>query len=364
MITLGGDDICYNCKFPFSEVGASDEHIIPDALGGKGLISNNLLCRKCNNEWGASIDNGLIAQLGSIADLIGAKRDRKNEAKQIPVSSDNPNITSIQSGGKRNYRIQIPIPDTNDTIKLNDKTPKGVVEKAKKLVNQLAMKYGQFSDIDIEKEIFWTVDPPCMIFIGNHLEGNKRFVKIGRDSLLGIVKILVSYGGSEGVPFEELERPLRYLNQRKATNRFLQPYYVDGCLGNESISHTIYLKGSPEDHLLFAYIELFGTCCFIALMNSNYHGPELESAVSVDLLTGKRSQPLIKIGLSFERLHSIPYWSIRYWQRWAEGKDLSFNRRKKKLLTQVNKILSDKKDYSSEKSIDTITNRIRDISGF
>ena len=347
MKTLSGEEICYHCKKLFSDVGVSNEHIIPDALGGKGLVSRNLLCEKCNNEWAASIDNVLIAQLGSLADFIGVPRDRKNDSKQIPVSSDNPELKSIRLGGRGSYKIQIQSSGIN-IPPIEATTKEDALKKAKKIIKELARKYPQFLNADIEKETVWSRGGYCKIYMGNHLINGKRFFKIGGVKFFqGITKILVNYAGAKGVPYDELENPLHFLIEGGKFNHFIQPYYLEFDLDLEPISHTIYLKGCTKDHLLIAYLELFDTFCFIALLNSNYHGPEIESSVSFDLLTGQKKQPRIEIGLSFDRLHSIPYWSRSLLRQWGTRKDLGFQKRNERLFVRIQKIQSDREAEES-----------------
>jgi 5-methylcytosine-specific restriction endonuclease McrA len=69
--------ICYLCPTPLNGENISDEHIIPDSIGGR-LKTDTLLCDTCNKKTGQLFDS-VFAKYGNIlASKYNIKRDRGN----------------------------------------------------------------------------------------------------------------------------------------------------------------------------------------------------------------------------------------------------------------------------------------------
>ena len=65
------NDTCFACK---KNSKLTDEHIIPQAIGGKLKIK--IYCEACNSEFGSSIDNEISNRFGFLATILDVKRDR------------------------------------------------------------------------------------------------------------------------------------------------------------------------------------------------------------------------------------------------------------------------------------------------
>ena len=66
---------CALCGGQFEQLNDSEEHIIPNAIGGKRKVKG-FLCRQCNNNTGREWDAALARQLNPISNLLNIKRDR------------------------------------------------------------------------------------------------------------------------------------------------------------------------------------------------------------------------------------------------------------------------------------------------
>ena len=64
---------CYACGKEITPSNRSDEHIIPNAIGGR-LKSKSLLCKQCNSDFGDSIDSELSRQLNHIGNMLNIKK--------------------------------------------------------------------------------------------------------------------------------------------------------------------------------------------------------------------------------------------------------------------------------------------------
>jgi hypothetical protein len=66
---------CYVCQTAITPDNFSDEHIIPNAIGGR-LQSKDLLCRDCNSKFGSDCDRELVEQLSIVTSFLQVKKHR------------------------------------------------------------------------------------------------------------------------------------------------------------------------------------------------------------------------------------------------------------------------------------------------
>src|SRR5688572_14766738 len=69
---------CYNCQSSLNTKTSSAEHIIPNAIGGT-IKSTRLLCRKCNNEFGWTVDAALANDFEHLVSFLNIERDRSKK---------------------------------------------------------------------------------------------------------------------------------------------------------------------------------------------------------------------------------------------------------------------------------------------
>jgi len=75
----------------------------------------------------------------------------------------------------------------------------------------------------------------------------------------------------------------------------------------DEISHIIYLHGSAEEKILYCYVELFNTHCFIIILNQNYTGPGCNDHYIWDVRKGKQLKKDISLDLTKDFLMKRDY---------------------------------------------------------
>jgi hypothetical protein len=85
---------CYSCGNQITKENSSQEHIINNSIGGN-LISIDLLCKKCNSQFGDTIDAELSGQLGEISALLGVNRNRAAAEPRIKMISTSGEIKEV-----------------------------------------------------------------------------------------------------------------------------------------------------------------------------------------------------------------------------------------------------------------------------
>lgn len=65
---------CYLCGQTLTDCNSSEEHIIPNAIGGK--LKAKILCKDCNSKFGNTIDSKLAESLLSFSNWLNVDRTR------------------------------------------------------------------------------------------------------------------------------------------------------------------------------------------------------------------------------------------------------------------------------------------------
>ena len=77
---------CIYCGIKFTEENNSDEHLIPEGIGGK-LSRKNLLCKECNNKTLGKFDRSIQEHLSLFLHLkrIKGKRGKEVSVKGVSI---------------------------------------------------------------------------------------------------------------------------------------------------------------------------------------------------------------------------------------------------------------------------------------
>jgi hypothetical protein len=102
-----GDMNCLYCPNPLN---GSDEHIILSAIGGR-KSSTQILCSRCNNEFGSTIDATLLEALQYFTLIINPPSRRRDNAQKLLVTDDKGDVYQMRAGGK----LKIPMKKTQST---------------------------------------------------------------------------------------------------------------------------------------------------------------------------------------------------------------------------------------------------------
>lgn len=94
-----------SCGNQITKENSSREHIINNSVGGN-LVSSELLCKKCNSEFGDTIDAELSGQLAEISALLGVNRDRGAAEPRIKMISSSGEIKEVGLKLKPYYKLR------------------------------------------------------------------------------------------------------------------------------------------------------------------------------------------------------------------------------------------------------------------
>ncbi len=270
---------CYVCDEILEELPEEEryiEHIILNAIGGK-LKSRNLLCRPCSKKFD-SIDTALADSLNVIGLLLDIDRDRFKNPPEKGIRTDTGKTIYIAGGGK-------PVmPEAKPTVENISKNSLKITVKDKKQLKEFLnsqKRKGRLSDSDIEN--FLKIAEPRKEVITSPVELEFTF---GNDECFrSVCKMAINYYiYNQGNP-SFIKHLIPYIEDGKDSG-CVWYYYPDNPVhNNPSFIHTLFIKGDPDERILYAYIELYNTFNLIVLLSDCYNGTAIQESYSFDVIS-------------------------------------------------------------------------------
>ena len=292
---------CALCRAPLTKPNNSNEHIIPNAIGGRKKM-RNFLCKRCNNDTGRKWDNELCDQLKPFCTMLGVKR-QKGENQPVPIKGSN---------GKEfilNTDASISIPHTiRREHALADKTEVIIetssIKKAKRILAQEVAARCDRTDLDVEKILSNAAFPR------NHIQAPLRMslplFLSGQGAGRSIVKSCLALAYQAGLSVNDCEYARRYLEETG-----------DACFGHYNKTdlvknrptgicfHSVCVSGDPTTGLVLGYVEYFSYQRIIARLSDNYHGDAFVTCYAIDPMSGEELDLDVALNFSSDAIPAI-----------------------------------------------------------
>jgi HNH endonuclease len=271
--------LCALCEATITAENYSQEHLIPNALGGRRKVSG-LLCRDCNSATGESWEAELAKQLLPLCLLLNISRER----------GDPPGLRVETSAGERltigpNGTLTPSAPVFTRTPSPSGKTHYHVkartMDEARQIITDLKRKH---PEIDVEA----TLAEAQMV--ETYPQG-----AVGHDLSIGgelagrsMVKSSLSWAFANGVDWAACEGALGYLRAKGAPPCFGYYHDTDLIQGRPAgvPLHCLSVEADAETGLILGYGEYFGFHRFVCLLGEGYRGPSIRSTYAIDPRTG------------------------------------------------------------------------------
>ena len=279
---------CVLCDVVINRENDSNEHIIPNAIGGKKVV-RAFICRNCNSTSGHAWDTELVKQLHPLCVLLNIQRSRgvvpklsvkSSKGRTLIVSADRhitvPTQFIEQRDGERTH-IQI---NTSSTAELRKK------------IFEIARKYPQVDAEKVFQQAKVTsgyIDEPTYIKLSF---GGER---AGRS----IVKSAMALISDAGMRVQDCELACQYL--RSGGEACFGHYNENDFVKDRPLRtffHCVYVQGDPRAKQVLAYAEYFGFQRIIMCLSNNYVGPRFAHSYAVDPVTGRELQLDVELLLS------------------------------------------------------------------
>lgn len=303
MVVKCSNKHCYISGESLNENNISYEHIIPNALGGH-LKCPDLICKKINNDLFATLD-ALLTNSIELSQLINFKRDRGEQPKIIGTTLEGLKY----SIGTDFTGTLLPLKPFIVTDKNGNKFQKFPLSQKEEIISSKLRKNPQLTREEIERGFRHSFEEKKEQI--NFKNGLSIFPN--KDPFRAIAKIATNYAVLNEISITHFPELIKFIKGSEDLSRIKLGYYYPSKedliyqMDKSEISHLLYLKGSEKEKILYCYIELFNTHCFVIILDQNYRGQSIENSYSWDLLNAKELKKPISMNLKRDFLLKRSY---------------------------------------------------------
>lgn len=275
---------CYLCGevFDGSTTVKHGEHVIQNSIGG-ALVSHDILCKRCGEKLGNSVDKQFALALSPLTVLLQPPRDRGDhsqaEAQLVANSTDAAHLEHLQFTLKNDFSV---VPKRPLLLKSTSRNTVTVLAATKTQAEQ----YAKSEVVKSELSAGYSLD-----LCTNAAEyAANLFITVSPNSLQvlrGVLKIAIGYASHNGIAREAFDSLLAkddLTNSELLLRASVFSYYptndVERFFETEKHTHEDWY---PTHHLylfshganLYCYVELFGAIQKYVHLSSTYSGPPL-----------------------------------------------------------------------------------------
>lgn len=340
---------CALCDVLISEKNQTEEHVIPQAIGGR-LKIKNFICRPCNNKFGHSWDFILADQLAFFSTSLNIKREKKLPNYLVKTLDGKeylkqPNgdfllvrpIDDVEKNLDGSFNIKIEAP--------NIKIAKDIIKKVSKN-NNISEK----SQIHMLENLKHNSAPMNQI-----IQDEINFG--GEESGRSLVKTALAMAFYMGIDLKQCDLAIGYLlkNQEPCYGYFYSNNKDFVKNRNKDIPfHCVHIKASSELKRIFGYIEYFGAFRVVLSLASNYEGETKEKSYFIDPVNNQHID--VEVGLDtfdseIKQIYNYEIYDLKVYRE-AIGRLLNKVVMKSKENNAMNRINEAIKKWDEKKTYD------------
>lgn len=302
MIARCSNKNCYITNIPLENENISEEHIIPNALGGH-LKSPDLVCTEINNNLFAKLDATLSNSI-ELSQLIKFKRDRREQPSIIGTSIDGMKyaVNNMQKG------TLLPMKPLKVIDESGEELLKFPASQKEEYFKSLLKKNPHLKREELEKTYIEVFED---VYKNIHFP-NGINIFTTKEPFRAIAKIATNFAILNDISKKYFPGFIEFIKgSNDLSNIQLGYFYPKEFLAydfeEKEISHILYLKGCEKEKILYCYIELFNTHCFIVNLSYHYHGPYFEKSFIWDVLNASELKKPISLSLTYDYLAKRQY---------------------------------------------------------
>lgn len=254
-------DICFCCC---QSKKLSEEHIIPQALGGR-LVAR-IYCDGCNNEFGKGIDAELIKNIGFFGTALGVKRVRgKSQPYNVTLTKDGTKLTFDGKEFKRKKPV-VKIEKNGEKIKYVDIRARSESE-VKKIFSNIKKKY----DLPDETNYFKENHPGPTDTSTEFVFDNENIRRCVAKTAYGLLCIKLPAPLVLSSAFDEIRNYIRH----GAAKDMATANYSHTAFMTDNIRplHKIHISMNRRKNLVTGFICFFGTFRYTVLLSRSFNSP-------------------------------------------------------------------------------------------
>lgn len=267
---------CYVCDNEINADNETDEHIIINAAGGR-LKSKELICSKCNSDFGETIDGILAKQLNNLANMLMVKRHRGEPQPIIGDKQSTGEKYILEVGGKP----KLTKPTIDKTVD-GDKTNISIIARSEKelreILTGIARKKPHFDIEKAMKTAQWREE---------YLDEALHFQNVigGNEVFRAVCKCATNFFIHKKGDVSQIKHLIPYIKGEEEKEVVCLHYQENLYeLKPEESSHIIHLAGNQKESILYCYVDYFNTHKYLVLLNENYTGLDIKETYFFDIV--------------------------------------------------------------------------------
>jgi hypothetical protein len=290
---------CALCEKPFSIVGDSDEHIIPNSIGGRRKI-RSFICTGCNCRAGETWDAEIWRQFCLIASMHGIERER-GDIPAIPVRTAAGKQLKLLPDGSLTLRKIIfeKVPHSQGGGSVINAAVR-TMEEAKSMAKSVAANYPSVNVQEVLSKVRSNSE-----FLDSPLTFSASFGgPLGGRSM---VKTAIAMALAAGIRPSACDLALPYLlNENSGAPYGL--FYARDLVSERPASYTphiVSVYGDPRSGYLWGYVEYFGLARIVVPLSERYDGRAISSTYAFNPANGKEIAIGVDLSFSDEEIERI-----------------------------------------------------------
>jgi hypothetical protein len=290
---------CVLCDCPFDEALDSNEHIIPNALGG-WLKVPGVLCSTCNSRAGHEWDAELARQLNPLALFFGIARENGGTPSQVfeTLGGEKIRLHADDVMTLANPTLErTPQDDGSLRINITARTlaeAEGMLEGLQRKYPALDVSQGIAT---AQRHLAYPAAIRMSLRIGGSLAGRS------------LVKSTVCLAAAQGVDARACDESRAFLCDNTNDGRAcFQFFYDHDVLVNRPPNvplHCVAVSNRGAGGQMLGYVELYGTFRILVRLAKDYCGNDIHSVYAVDPTTGREFQTEVNLNIASDVVSSV-----------------------------------------------------------
>ena len=287
---------CALCQTSLTATNTSNEHIIPNAIGGRKTV-RDFICKQCNSETGETWDSELAKQLQSFCAMLDISRKR-GKNRPIPVET----VSRRQLIWNPNGALTIRAPKFETRVR-DGKTHVSIQARSQRDLKRMLIGLSRTRpDLNVKELLSQAT------LTEEHLEEPLHLSHQFGGPLAGrsITKTCLALAYDAGLSRNDCPHAIEYL---VSDGHACFGYYneTDPVVRRPKNTplHCVYLCANAATGLVLSYVEYFGFQKMVACLSSNYSGSTREHCYAVNPLTGEELSLEFELDLRKEDIAAI-----------------------------------------------------------
>jgi hypothetical protein len=290
---------CFLCDEAITPANKSDEHVFPNAIGGRLTVAD-FLCARCNSSAGHRWDAEVARQLHQWTIFFGVVGRRNGPPRALRIETSAGEKLLLRGDGS----LSLQHPSITETQTDSGSLLQLSVRDEAELKEMLVGVKRRFPKLDVEKTLQSAAKPAP-----SYPKGMVKLTSNFGGELSGrsVVKSAVAFAKHLGIDLTEFRTAREYLKSSDGFPCFGY-YFEDDLIRNRPAGvplHCVAVSAEPETGVILAYVEYFGIHRIVACLSQTYMGPSFQGAYAIDPTTGTEFHPTVVLPFTLKDLEEI-----------------------------------------------------------